>query len=491
MPHTRPNPHQELAQGKVTTVQLLANPAAQSAFTQQLQAALGASGSLGGLIPGPGTDVFIIAQAVESQLRAQPALQAQADWEKQLRAWGALTVNGLTRDALFRVLERGAVVIDGVVIGTPKLPSPQAIPAKVPTVPTFLPQNFQGPYDWNLDGRGANVVAAWQMFAGQAQFAGALPWAGLRVAHLDTGYTEHAALGWAAGASPTVHPMAGFDYLDDDADPRDGWLPGYPGHGTRISAAIAGFAPQAAGSPFYGVAPGVGIVPFRVTDSVIVDHVKDLISQAIHQAVDSGCQVINISLGALFGSAQLARALDYAYERGVITVCAAGQVWSEVIYPGRYNRCITMGGVGPDLRPWRSAASGQYVDLCGPANGIRRVKAQPLPPGQAAQTLSPQSDGDGTSYATATCSGVAALWLAWHGVAALQTRYAASGLWQIPAAFKRLARLTATPGNWGADEASRYGSGVINAAALLAHALPADGSLVKAKEASDVFDPND
>ncbi|UUZ69698.1 S8/S53 family peptidase [Polaromonas sp. P2-4] len=298
-------------------------------------------------------------------------------------------------------------------------------------------------------------------------------------------------MGW--GESSTVDIADGYDYWQGahDPDPRDEWLPGFPGHGTRISGAIAGFMPKASGNPFYGVAPGVTIVPYRVTDSVIIDHVKKYVSRAIREAVADGCSIVNISLGALVGSSELADALDFAYEHGVIVVCAAGQVWGEVIYPGRYNRCVTMGGVGPNFKPWVKGARGQYVDLCGPADVIRRLKAEPLPPGKAAKTLYPTPDGDGTSYATATCSGVAALWLAWHGVDTLKARYAATGLWQIPKAFKMLARQTATPGAWPPADAGNYGSGVLNAARLLAMPLPVDGSMQKAKAAADMFDSSD
>jgi subtilisin family serine protease len=100
-------------------------------------------------------------------------------------------------------------------------------------------------------------------------------------------------------------------------------------------------------NPFYGVAPGAQIIPYRVTDSVIVDHVQNNIRDAIRAAIAAKCHVVNISLGALRQSRSLASALDEAYDAGLIVVCAAGQVWGEVIYPGRFNRCVTMGGVGP------------------------------------------------------------------------------------------------------------------------------------------------
>jgi Subtilase family len=456
--------------------------------------ALGAKASLPSLTPGPSANVYVIPQNAEQSLRGALSIQTDAAWEQQLQAWGALTVNSLDRDAFFALMQRGAVVVDDVVVGSgTKVVAAQPIQPAGPKPPGFLPADFTGPYDWHIDHRGVNAVQAWQMFAAQPKFANALPWAGIRVAHIDTGYTEHAALGWSGGSSPTVRPQLGNDYWDGahDPDPRDMWLPGFPGHGTRISAAIAGYYPNAAGGPFFGVAPGAQIVPYRVTDSVIVDHVPKNIAAAIRAAVQSQCHVINISLGALRGDKHIAAALDEAYESGVIVACAAGQVWGEVIYPGRFNRCITMGGVGPGFQPWKSAAKGKFVDICGPAAAIRRIKAENLTPGTAAQGMHPKADGDGTSYATAACSGAAVLWLAWHGVAALHAKYATSGKWQIPKAFKKLLKAHATPGAWGPEEANNYGSGVLNIAATLQAALPADGSMTPASKAYAPFDPND
>ncbi len=190
----------------------------------------------------------------------------------------------------------------------------------------------------------------------------------------------------------------------------------------------------------------------------------------------------------------MASALDKAYESGVIVCCAAGQVWGEVIYPGRYNRCITMGGVGlhkntGKLQPWSSAARGQYVDLCAPADKIRRVKAPSFP---GSTDVYPEADGDGTSYATAICSGVAALWLAHHD-AALTTKYQQP--WQIPAAFKKLARETAAKHEFkpqlDENNVSLYGSGSLDAHALLTAKLPNAQSLHQANPAAGDFDRED
>lgn len=491
-----PDRHSEVINGDITTVQL-PTAAKQRAFIHSLQSALGAQGSLSSLTPGPSDNVFVILQVVEAKIRGSLALISEAQWHDKLIFWGALTVNTLTRDAFFSLIERGTVVINGMPLGTAKITAAATVPAaKAAANNQILPTSFRGPFDWNLDDRGCNVIAAWQMFANNPKFSAALPWATIRIGHIDTGYTEHAALGWANGPSSTVKPAEGYDYRDGaydpvPPDPRYEWLPGFPGHGTRISCTIAGFSAQEPSQPFFGVAPGVTVVPYRVTDSVIIDHVKGNVAKAIRKALADNCHIINISLGALFGSKALADALDYAYDNGVIVCCTAGQVWGEVIDPGRYNRCITMGGIGPGLQPRSSGAKGQYVDLCGPADVIRRVKAEHLPAGQAARGIYPKADGDGTSYATATCSGIAALWLAWHGADTLKNRFSNSGPWQIPKAFKQLAWQTATPGGWVAADIGNYGSGVLNAAKLLAGSLPGDGSMTKALLAADVFENND
>jgi hypothetical protein len=115
------------------------------------------------------------------------------------------------------------------------------------------------------------------------------------------------------------------------------------------------------------------------------------------------------------------------------------------------------------------------------------VEAQDLAPGKTAIGMA-RKTGDGTSYATACCSGAAALWLAWHGLENLKNFYSNTGLWQIPKAFKYLAMTTAKPGNWPEDITDKYGRGVLDIPALLAANLPPDGSMRKENRAFGMFD---
>lgn len=481
---------QDLQIQEITIVQLAAGIQAQRKFLRRLQDTLAPEGTLSALTPGPSANVFVVPHAAEEAIREKLGLHGSQQWAHFLRDAGAQSVNSLHREAYIALETRGATLYKGELISQPKVSRPHPEPQSQADEAAVVQPAFAGPYDWHIDDRGVNAAKAWRMFVTEKGATTRLPWGDVRIAHIDTGYTEHAALGWDQGKSSFVFPDQGEDFwLGDEArdGPRDPFLPGFPGHGTRISAAIAGFFPAAKGGPFYGVAPGAQVIPYRVTDSVIVDHVQHHIRDAIRAAIAAKCHVVNISLGALRPSRSLAKALDDAYEAGLIVVCAAGQVWGEVIYPGRYNRCVTMGGVGPGLKPWQSAATGIYVDLCGPADEIRRVQAQDLPPRRTSSGMAPKT-GDGTSYATACCSGAAALWLAWHGLDTLKNMYGPSGLWQIPKAFKYLAMMTAKSGNWNSEITEKYGRGVLDIPALLAAELPAAGSMRMENPAYGVFD---
>ncbi|MBA4211633.1 MAG: hypothetical protein C0449_00980 [Polaromonas sp.] len=481
---------QDLQLKQITTVQLPSSSKARLEFLRQLQTALSPEGELSALTTGPSENVFVVPHAAEQALREKFGGLANGEWEAMLKRWGALSVSTLAIDAYIALETRGAVFHRGEIISPTKISDPHPEAQEKTHGKGVIQPEFAGPYDWHIDHRGVGAAEAWHMFAAEPRFASRLPWGDVRIAHLDTGYTRHAALGWENGKSPFVHPDLGYDFWNGDHDqngPLDPFLPGSPGHGTRISATISGFYPSAQGGPFYGVAPGAQIIPYRVTDSVIVDHVQHHIRDAIRHAVATNCHVVNISLGALRPSKSLAAALDDAYDAGLIVVCAAGQVWGEVVYPGRFNRCLTMGGVGPGLKPWSSAATGIYVDLCGPADEVRRVLAETLKQEKAGLAIAPKT-GDGTSYATACCSGAAGLWLAWHGLDQLRLKYASTGLWQIPKAFKYLATTTAKKGAWASNIDNRYGSGVLDIPALLRAPLPDAGAMRKENEAYGPFD---
>ena len=263
---------------------------------------------------------------------------------------------------------------------------------------------------WNLDT--VRARQAWALMGGIDN----IDWGSVRIGHLDTGYTEHEVFGpWTNGFSPSLLPQVGINTFDGWQGTMDPLSPkGTPGHGTRTCSVLTGRRDNV----FLGVAPRVPVVPYRVTDFVVIDTLgwQNRIGQAINHAVlDGGCTILSISLGdPCYAPSEMGVAVDAAYERGVIIVAAAGNYTSEVTYPGRYSRTIAAGGITKRDEPWSAGSRGVSVDLCAPAADVWR--ADPIRNNDGSVTTSRYGDnGDGTSYATVHVSGAAALWKAHHG----------------------------------------------------------------------------
>lgn len=318
--------------------------------------------------------------------------------------------------------------------------------------------------DWHL----ATIRApqAWQMLGGP----GGIDWAGVRVGHIDTGYTRHPVFGF--GATPWILEDLGQTFFAgetemDDPGPGGGVDPiafSMDGHGTRTASTICGHAPGASGGAFFGVAPKVPLVPVRIANHVGINHAQQQFAAAVRHLVDvAGVQVISLSMGLLpiFISKALRSALNHAYDAGVIVVCAAGNVVQNVVAPACLSRTLAIAGVTAELAPWGGSAHGPEVDISGPAEGIRRAEmGKNGKPGYA-------GGGDGTSYATAMTAGAAALWLARHR-AALGSQYPQA--WQRVEGFKAALRAsTQVPAIW---QPGSFGTGVLDVHRLLQEALP-------------------
>lgn len=116
--------------------------------------------------------------------------------------------------------------------------------------------------------------------------------------------------------------VVGYDFVDDDDDPQD-----ENGHGTMVAGIVA--AAVGNGEGIAGAAPAARIMPVRVLDADGGGRFGDL-DAGIRWAVDHGAHVVNLSLESVVaagvglpGSAPTA-AVEYAWDRGVVVVAAAG-----------------------------------------------------------------------------------------------------------------------------------------------------------------------
>jgi subtilisin family serine protease len=188
-------------------------------------------------------------------------------------------------------------------------------------------------------------------------------------------------------------------------------------HGNRVASLIAG---DAAWLP--SAAPGAEIRPIRVTTAIEgpsyrVDRGRATeLLDALRAARRAGCQIVNLSLSLPLQGAELrAFASDPIWDElereGVLVVCAAGNFGQDLDTAPTYPACLgrsnilCVGAVGPDGRvaKWEgggSAFGASSVDVMAP--GVLLAASD----GSGLLTLA-----QGTSYASAIASGVAAQWL--------------------------------------------------------------------------------
>lgn len=322
---------------------------------------------------------------------------------------------------------------------------------------------------WHL----ANIRApqAWSLMGGPD----AIDWK-CKVGHIDTGFMPHPALGFAGGVSPWLLTAECQNFYNPDPNsgnvigPNTGEDPcsgPFWGHGTRIGATISGWTPDGdGGAAFYGCAPKVPHVVVRISNTVLINDQLPAFTQALNYLVNvAQVDVVNLSMGVFpsYLSPAAKKAVNNAYDKGVILICAGGQYVPPVVAPASYGRTIAVGGTTSKDQVWANASRGSQIDWSAPAADIRRATRD-----RANGPFAYSNNGDGTSYATALSSGVAALWLT-HRHAEIATKYGKT--WQRVHAFKQIATATARrPAVWGERQ---YGSGILDAFAALQAPLPA------------------
>ncbi len=126
----------------------------------------------------------------------------------------------------------------------------------------------------------------------------------------------------------------GYDWVNDDNDPMDDY-----GHGTRCAGILGAVIDNGLG--IAGVAQA-SIMAEKVLGSDGRGTISN-IAQGIIHAADSGAKVISISLGGYYGSSLLRDACEYAWNKGVILVGAAGNNNIENnFYPAGFDTVIAV-----------------------------------------------------------------------------------------------------------------------------------------------------
>lgn len=218
--------------------------------------------------------------------------------------------------------------------------------------------------------------------------------AGVTVAVIDSGVDNtHAQL--------RGQVLAGNDFLDGGSGRRD-----CAGHGTAVASLIA--ATPRDGVEFRGLAPEAKILPVRVSEQQIIDGQQSgravspaVFAQAIRWAVNNGADVINLSVVLYEDSPSVKAAIEYALEKDVVVVAAAGNLGDKgnpMPYPAAYPGVIGVGAINATGQRSTFSQSGPYVDLVAPGEAVL-VAA----PGRG------HVEQSGTSYAAPFVAATAAL----------------------------------------------------------------------------------
>ena len=203
---------------------------------------------------------------------------------------------------------------------------------------------FTGGYQWNM----AKVQAssAWDVTTGSASVA---------VAILDTGVDlSHPDLQGKVVASVNFSDSSTVNDLN--------------GHGTHLAGIVG-----AATNNSQGVA-GLGYNTTVMNVKVMGDNGTggySWVAQGVVWAADHGAKVINMSLGAEFGSSTLEDAINYAWGKGVVVVAAAGNNASSTpFYPAAYPNVIAVASTDYNDHLVSSSDYGDWVDVAAPGASI-------------------------------------------------------------------------------------------------------------------------
>ncbi len=141
------------------------------------------------------------------------------------------------------------------------------------------------------------------------------------------------------------------------------------GHGTHVAGTIGACTNNAAGVA--GANWAVRLMGVKVLD-YSGSGTLSAVASGIRWAADNGARVINLSLGTDTPYKTLERAINYAWNRGAVLACAAGNSGTTArTYPAAYTNCIAVAATdSSDTRASFSSYGASWVDVAAPGVGI-------------------------------------------------------------------------------------------------------------------------
>lgn len=238
--------------------------------------------------------------------------------------------------------------------------------------------------------------------------------------------------------------VQGYDFVNKRVEAVDDQC-----HGSHVAGTIAQSTNN--GKGVVGVAFGTKIMPVKVLSRSGSGSLAD-VADGIRFSADHGATVINMSLGGPFPSMSLEDAVNHAYRKGTIVVCAAGNSNTpRKEFPAGFDRAVSVSSVARDGSRAFYSNHGDSISFAAPGGDTRRFGPEG---GVLQNTIAPgnhKTSGyyffQGTSMAAPHAAGVAAL-VASTGVTNPQT-------------IEWVLQKSATPVE--AEPVEGFGAGILNA----------------------------
>lgn len=235
-------------------------------------------------------------------------------------------------------------------------------------------------YQWYLPE--IKAQKGWNLEKGKAKTIIAVIDTGIAINHPDlldniwVNEDEIAGNGVDDDANGFVDDVKGWDFLNDNKNPRPDLTGKKNKEGLVHATHVAGIAAAVTNNykGVAGVCPRCIIMPLQVLDDQGSGSIKD-IHDAIIYAADNGADVINLSFGSYGGSTIENEAVQYAQDRGIIVIAAAGNddknINKRPIYPACHPGVL---GVGSTNKNQKAAYFSNYgsdcVDVSAPGTDI-------------------------------------------------------------------------------------------------------------------------
>lgn len=240
--------------------------------------------------------------------------------------------------------------------------------------------------------------------------------AGIKLMLIDTGVSDQQdnlgnAVNQGSSSGRTIEKLVtlGKNWPWSSAEtPNDGC-----GHGTSMAGAMIG--PHGTDGAASGIAYNAGLVSVRAAADVLLDESRELkgVADAYVLAGNrADIKITSMSMGTVLYNSQVADAIRYAYNRGKLMFCAGGTSfswsagWVGVIFPANMDEVQAITGVQDNLNTrcddCHQGSQIDFVVVMEKAGNKRHVPT-------LAMTGNPPSTVGGSSVATASTAGMAAL----------------------------------------------------------------------------------